>query len=81
MNVNNIPPQPPYALVVSENAYVKHVMAYQHQLIEYHQNHAANLYQDAMRWRHYKATLEAREGAGKGAEVQKQVDDRMARKS
>lgn len=80
MNVNNIPPQPPYALVVSENAYVKHVMAYQHQLIEHHQNHAASLYQDAMRWRQFKTMLEAKEGAGKGAEIQKQVDESLAGK-
>lgn len=75
MNVNNTYPAVPYELVVAENTYVKHVMSYQHQLIEHHSTNAHNYYQDAMRWRTFKAMLEAKEGAAKGAELQKQVDD------
>lgn len=70
------PPPPSYQCIIAENAYLKHAMAYQNQLVEYHSSNAASLYHDAMRWRRFKSLLNEKHGNDAMANsLEKHVDD------
>ena len=79
MNPVQPPPPPSYQCVMAENNYLKHAMAYQNQLVWYHQQSAESLHHDAMRWRKFKELVN-KEGDDKASKLQSQIDEELGKK-
>lgn len=74
--MNPIQPPPPmtYQHLQAENEYLKHNLAYTNHVGNYNLSVAQANYHDAQRWRKFKELLEIKQGVGKVAEVEKQID-------
>ena len=77
--MNPIQPPPPmtYQHLQAENEYLKHNLSYTQHVGSYNLSVAQANYHDAQRWRKFKELLEIKQGAGKGAEVEKQIDSAL----
>lgn len=77
-----IQPPPPmtYQHLQAENEYLKHNLAYTHHVGSYNLSVAQANYHDAQRWRKFKELLEIKQGEGKGAEIEKQIDAALEKK-
>lgn len=77
--MNPIQPPPPmtYQHLQAENEYLKHNLSYAQHVGSYNLSVAQANYHDAQRWRKFKELLEIKQGAGKGAEVEKQIDSAL----
>lgn len=74
--MNPIQPAPPmtYQHLQSENEYLKHNLNYAQNVNAHNYRSAQSNFHDALRWRKFKELLDIKQGAGKGAEVEKQID-------
>lgn len=74
--MNPIQPPPPmtYQHLQAENEYLKHNLAHSHHVSAHNLSVAQSSFHDAQRWRKFKELLDIKQGAGKGAEVEKQID-------
>lgn len=77
--MNPIQPLPPmtYRHLQAENEYLKHNLAYTQQVGNYNLSVAQASFTDAQRWRKFKELLDIKQGAGKGAEVEQQIDSAL----